>query len=187
VGSAHPGLRCYCLFLPNLPISLNSFSTHCVLLILHRLIAVKGVGGSYLERIEFIWALGPNPQGPLVSTVNQWSYLPEESPAFRVGSTGQPQCLSRDGKSCATSRDGFNLRMCAGTFSTSLVNCSATDGANDPLHWCTKARGALGECWYMGDMAVQGLDTVMEWEGVCLRVMTCLASSLLPNLYVGPG
>ncbi|WIA36026.1 hypothetical protein OEZ86_007387 [Tetradesmus obliquus] len=64
--------------------------------------------------------------------------------AYRRASTGQPQCMSRDGRTCVTSPDGYMLRMCADTLSTKPVTCSTKDGADDHLHWCTKARGALG-------------------------------------------
>lgn len=119
-------------------------SSHC------RLISIRGLGTNYLERIEFVWAPAPGAAGPLVSTVNQWHYLPGDTPVFRVAATGQPQCLSRDGTRCITSRDGYSLCMCFDMFSARPVTCTATDGASDPLHWCNKARGALGEAqpWF---------------------------------------
>lgn len=113
-----------------------------------RLIAVKGLGNVYLERIEFVWALlSSSTPGPLDSTVAQWTCQgPTNAPAFRASSSSnQPQCLSRDGKSCIVAADCFNLRYCAASFSSTPVTCAVQDGANDPLHWCLRARGALGE------------------------------------------
>lgn len=112
-----------------------------------RLIAVKGATTTeYLERLEFVWAALPGAQGPLASSVEQWTcMLPGASFAVRKNAAGdQPQCLSKDGKTCVQSGDCLGLlRQCADSEGWAPATCAAADGANDPLHWCSRARGAL--------------------------------------------
>jgi hypothetical protein len=121
-----------------------------LVLSIFRLISVRGVGGKYPTQIEFQWALITGTVGPLLTTINTWSFLPGNSPVFRRASTGQPQCLSIDGVNCQTSWDGFNLRMCgedalSSTSGLKLLTCTEADGATDLNHWCKRARGALGK------------------------------------------
>lgn len=135
---------CFCAHM-QLTMNLHVLLCRCA-----RLISVKGMtNSSFLGSIQFTWGVAPGAQGPLVSELAQWRFFPSDAndgltPAFRAVN-GQPECFSLDGKSCFTDLDGFSLRMCAAS-TKSRVRCTPADGARDPIHWCTRARGALGEC-----------------------------------------
>lgn len=114
-------------------------------LLVIRLIAIKGIGSRYIERIEFIWSL-TSPAKVKVPIAPSWTCLTPSDPiAIRAEPTAQ--CMSADGTTCLQQSmlGCWHLRMCGEQFSKTPVTCSPGDGTQDPTHWCSRARGALGE------------------------------------------